>query len=142
MDCTEDICEEAPIPKVLYKEGNEITCPPTRSSIGLCGWNLLHTIAAHYPDNPTPEWQDMHTRFYRSFAKVYPCKSCAVHFKNLVSSRPPPLENREAISIWTCKMHNKVNKFLNKEIYPCTLEKLDERWRKGKPPCTTSINNV
>ena len=39
-------------------------------------------------------------------------------------------------------MHNKVNKLLNKEIFPCTLELLDERWRKGKPPCTTSINNV
>ena len=55
MDCTEDICEEAPIPKVLYKGRNEITCPPTRSSMGRNGWGLLHTIAAHYPDNPTEE---------------------------------------------------------------------------------------
>lgn len=142
MDCVEDICEHTLTPKVIFKQGQEFSCPPTRSSVGICGWNLLHTIAAHYPDNPSQEWKEMHQKFYLSFSKVYPCKSCAVHFKNLVINKPPPLDSREGISIWTCNMHNKVNKFLNKEIFPCTMETLDERWRKGKPPCTNSINNV
>jgi mitochondrial FAD-linked sulfhydryl oxidase len=142
MDCTEDICEETAVPKVLFKDGAEITCPPTKPSVGRCGWGLLHTLAAHYPDNPSDEWIDTHNRFYLAFSKVYPCKSCAVHFNYLIKQEPPELQNRAAISLWTCKMHNEINKMLNKEIFPCELENLDQRWRKGKPPCTSTINNV
>ncbi len=45
------------------------------------------------------------------------------------------VESREAFSIWLCERHNEVNERLNKECFPCTLEALDRRWRKGVPGC-------
>lgn len=142
MDCNEEICQETGIPNIVFSGKQEIHCPPDKAKIGICGWNLLHTIAAHYPDDPTEDWKDKHKRFYYAFSKVYPCKSCAIHFNQQIKKHPPELDNRKSVSLWTCKMHNKVNKYLNKEIFPCNLENLDKRWRKGDPPCTSSINNV
>jgi len=34
-----------------------------------------------------------------------------------------------------CEQHNRVNEKLNKECFPCTMEALDRRWRKGVPGC-------
>ncbi|OMJ72003.1 hypothetical protein SteCoe_29646 [Stentor coeruleus] len=142
MDCGEDICEEAHIPKTIYKGGNEIPCPPSKQSIGRFGWGLLHTIAAHYPDDPSDDWKDKHQRFIHAFSRTFPCKSCGYHFHQMIKEKPPKLENREQISVWTCEMHNEINAMLNKPVFPCTLESLDLRWRKGKPPCTATINNL
>ena len=142
MDCNEDICEEASMPKIIYKGGDKFMCPPTRQSVGRCAWSLLHTIAAHYPDDPSQEWVEKHSRFFKSFSKVYPCKSCGRHFAEMIKEEHPKLENRENISVWVCEIHNKVNRMLNKEVFPCDLESLDRRWRKGKPPCTATINGV
>jgi mitochondrial FAD-linked sulfhydryl oxidase len=142
MSCLEDICSEANVPTVIFKEGVEIHCPPSKENIGRFGWGLLHTIAAHYPDDPSSEWTTQHQRFFSSFGRVFPCRSCGQHFTRYVKNNPPQLDNRTSIMMWTCEAHNEVNRMLNKEIFPCEMEKLDLRWRKGNPPCTSSINNV
>lgn len=49
--------------------------------IGRSTWNLLHTMAAYYPDTPTQEVKDDCRIFFEKFAKLYPCKSCADHFR-------------------------------------------------------------
>ncbi|KAI9912317.1 hypothetical protein PsorP6_005927 [Peronosclerospora sorghi] len=36
---------------------------------------------------------------------------------------------------WLCEQHNIVNRKLNKPVFVCTMENLEERWRKGKPSC-------
>jgi FAD-linked sulfhydryl oxidase len=142
MNCLEDICSEAETPTIVFKEGHEVRCPPNKETIGRYSWGLLHTIAAHYPDDPSEDWKSHHQHFFHSFGKVFPCRSCRSHFSRYTKENPPKLENRESISLWTCEAHNEVNRMLNKEVFPCTLELLDIRWRKGKPPCTSSINNV
>lgn len=45
------------------------------------------------------------------------------------------VDSRTSFSVWLCEQHNIVNKKIGKPSFPCTMEKLDERWRKGKPAC-------
>lgn len=142
MNCGEDICEEARFIDVFVKNGREIRCPPGKEAAGRAGWGLLHTIAAHYPEIPYEERKNDHLRFLKAFAKVYPCRSCGKHFEYMMNRDPPKLGSRKEISEWTCRMHNGVNEMLNKSVFPCELEQLDLRWRKGKLHCTSSINNL
>lgn len=45
------------------------------------------------------------------------------------------VDSRASFSEWLCEQHNIVNKKIGKPLFPCTMEKLDERWRKGRPAC-------
>ncbi len=48
----------------------------TRRELGRAGWALLHTLAAYYPENPTPEEQRDMEKFMRAFIELYPCHMC------------------------------------------------------------------
>jgi FAD-linked sulfhydryl oxidase len=45
------------------------------------------------------------------------------------------VDSRTSFSTWLCEQHNIVNKKIGKKSFPCTMEKLEERWRKGVPAC-------
>ncbi|KAF4047438.1 Erv1 / Alr family [Phytophthora infestans] len=47
------------------------------------------------------------------------------------ASPPLSVESRTTFSMWLCEQHNVVNRKLNKPVFECTMEKLEERWRKG-----------
>jgi hypothetical protein len=44
-------------------------------------WGFLHTMAAYYPDKPTPEERADMTNFFTTFSKFYPCSACAKDFQ-------------------------------------------------------------
>lgn len=46
------------------------------------------------------------------------------------------LTSRRSFALWVCEQHNLVNAKLGKETFPCSLKKLDERWRTGSAKCT------
>lgn len=37
--------------------------------------------------------------------------------------------------MWLCEQHNIVNRKIHKPVFECSMDKLDERWRKGRPEC-------
>lgn len=45
------------------------------------------------------------------------------------------MDSRTNLALWLCEQHNTVNKKIHKPTFECTMEKLNERWRKGKPAC-------
>ncbi|CAG0886003.1 unnamed protein product [Darwinula stevensoni] len=104
-------------------------CPLDVETLGQSTWNLLHTMAAYYPKNPTPTEQKSMQDFMQLFASFYPCSHCSQDFRDELAKNPPQTENQNAFSRWMCERHNKVNEKLGKPLFDCS--KVDERWRNG-----------
>jgi FAD-linked sulfhydryl oxidase len=51
------------------------------SLLGIKTWGFLHTMAAYYPDKPTPEERSDMANFFTTFSKFYPCYECAQDFQ-------------------------------------------------------------
>ena len=116
------------------KQSSYKACPPTREEIGASTWSLLHSMAAWYPNTPTAKDQHLMSGFIQALAAFYPCSWCATDFQQNIELSPPKTESRDDLCIWLCEQHNVVNKKLGKPLFQCTIEKLDERWRKSTDP--------
>lgn len=103
--------------------------PPDVELLGKSSWTLLHSIAAHYPKNPSLEKQKKTVEFLHTFADLYPCWTCAEDFKKYLEKSKPNLSSQEFFSRWLCDAHNDVNLKLNKKKFNCNL--INKRWRDG-----------
>eukprot|EP00563_Minutocellus_polymorphus_P004459 CAMPEP_0181043842 /NCGR_PEP_ID=MMETSP1070-20121207/12932_1 /TAXON_ID=265543 /ORGANISM="Minutocellus polymorphus, Strain NH13" /LENGTH=188 /DNA_ID=CAMNT_0023122215 /DNA_START=161 /DNA_END=724 /DNA_ORIENTATION=- len=103
-------------------------CPPTSGLLGKSSWNLIHSMAAWYPDNPSREDERMMTQFMNAFARFYPCTYCATDFQNNLAKSPVKARSREDLCMWLCEQHNLVNEKLGKGLFNCDMKTLDERW--------------
>lgn len=104
-------------------------CPPDVEVLGRSTWNLLHSIAATYPDKPTPFQQKNLTQFINSFSHLYPCFYCADDFRDYIEKEKVKVTNRDEFGKWLCDAHNAVNIKLGKPKFDCNLWK--ERWKDG-----------
>lgn len=104
-------------------------CPPDRQELGISSWSLLHSVAAYYPDTPTPQQQAEASLFLNLFSKLYPCKECAEDLRADLITSPPRVSSSTEFSKWMCELHNKVNVKLGKPTFDCS--KVFERWRDG-----------
>ena len=100
----------------------------TRQELGYHGWALLHTIAAYFPANPSPELLDHSHLFVRYFGEVYPCKMCSRHFADMMKDHPPVFTTREEFMVYLCDIHNVVNVQVGKDLFDCSLGNLKDRW--------------
>ena len=110
-------------------------CPLDREELGNSTWELLHTMAAYYPDAPSAVEQRHAAGFVHGLAQLYPCTHCAADFRDGIAAAPPAVGSRTAFSKWACAQHNSVNEKLGKPAYPCTMEALMARWRTGSARC-------
>ncbi|CAI5704265.1 unnamed protein product [Peronospora effusa] len=110
-------------------------CPLDRQELGNATWGLLHSMGIYYPDKPSPEYQAKAKTFIEALALMYPCVDCANDFQKEIVKSPPRVESRTSFSMWLCEQHNIVNRKIHKPMFKCTMENLEERWRKGKPSC-------
>ncbi|KAM4055181.1 Erv1 / Alr family protein [Hirsutella rhossiliensis] len=90
-----------------------------KAELGRATWKFLHTMAAKYPEKPTPEDRKTFELFFLSFGKLYPCGDCAKHFRALLKEMPPQTSSRNSAAGWLCEAHNRVNKRLQKPIFDC-----------------------
>ena len=116
------------------KQSTYRACPPTREEIGTSTWSLLHSMAAWYPKSPTAKDQQLMSGFMQALARFYPCTWCATDFQQNIESNSPKTESRDELCIWLCEQHNIVNQKLGKPLFQCSIDKLDERWRKSNDP--------
>ena len=79
-------------------------------------WKSIHYIALGYPDIPTDIEAENYMNFYLNFWQVIPCQKCAVNYRNHLEELPIHnfLKNKMTLFEWTVKLHNLVNKSLNK----------------------------
>jgi hypothetical protein len=79
-------------------------------------WKSIHYIALGYPNYPTEIEAQNYMNFYLDFWKVIPCQKCAINYKKHIEELPIDnfLKNKMTLFEWTVKLHNIVNKSLNK----------------------------
>lgn len=106
-------------------------CPPDVEQLGRATWTFLHTTAAYYPDNPTPNQRSTMLSLLNALPTLYPCTHCATHLGQNMVTHPPDVSSRTTLSRWLCERHNDVNKVLGKKSFNCAINSLDERWKDG-----------
>ena len=83
----------------------------TEEIYGRRTWNLLHSMAAYYPENPDTEKQKAARDFLEGFMSEgieYP--EWGEHFLHRMNNENPlDLTDRESFSVWVCKQHNLFN---------------------------------
>ena len=79
-------------------------------------WKSIHYIALGYPDFPTQDQAKAYKDFYTSLYQVIPCTKCAVNYQKHIQELPIDnyLTNKLTLFEYTVKLHNIVNKSLNK----------------------------
>lgn len=83
---------------------------------GVFWWMTIHTACMGYPyDKPTKKQKADYKRFFKSIGDVLPCGLCRTSYKKFIKESPMTnkvLKNRKNLFIWSCELHNKVNKKL------------------------------
>ena len=82
-------------------------------------WHFLHIISFNYPVKPTPEDKQNYKNYLLSLGKILTCKYCRDNFaKNLKKAgfSQKIFKDRESFSKFIYKLHNEVNKMLNKSV--------------------------
>ncbi|XP_066388533.1 FAD-linked sulfhydryl oxidase ERV1-like [Miscanthus floridulus] len=121
-----------PRPEVLKeKEKDAKEAPLTKEEVGRATWMLLHTIAAQFPDEPTRQQKRDAKELMHIISRLYPCKECADHFKEVLKANPVQAGSQAEFSQWLCYVHNVVNRSIGKPIFPC--QRVAARW--GKLDC-------
>lgn len=126
-------------------------CPPDVEALGRSSWDLIHSIAATYPDKPTAEQQGALAAFFKSLPILYPCGYCAEslqdEYERLAAALATPATSTDKLFQnaaqskndalrFTCQIHNEVNARLGKKQWDCEdLVKLKKRWLDGGSAC-------
>ena len=79
-------------------------------------WNCFHLAALGYSETPTMEERDQYREFYVNFGKVLPCGKCRANYARHLAEVPIELFlfGRSQLFDWTVRVHNIVNRELNK----------------------------
>ncbi len=114
--------EEKEKPKqgdILTPEGASKPLALTKQEIGRHSWALLHSMAASYPIEPTEEDKTKMTNFMYGLAHNFPCKICGGHLLRMLNKEGVKCNSRDELVGFMCKIHNIVNKVLNKPQFDC-----------------------
>lgn len=110
---------------LAYDPGPRAAAGEIRAELGRGTWNLLHRMAAQYPERPTEDERMDMLLFIKLLSRLYACKECAGHFREMLERSPPELDSRTALVLWFCHRHNEVNQRLDKPEYTCDLDALE-----------------
>jgi hypothetical protein len=115
---------------------SDLTPPLSRESLGQATWSFLHTLAAHYPLQPSAAEKKAALALLGSLSLLYPCGSCREHYGRMVERRPPRVGSRAELTQWMCETHNEVNARLDKEMsaHQLTHTPTSRATSHGHPP--------
>ena len=112
---------------------------------GPSGWLFLHTVTFGYPMNPDEfdvsnelpvgTTREHYKQFFEQCGYVLPCRYCRDSFIQFSKEDPVSnsLENRETLTKWLYRIHERVNDKLNKK--GITYEELVTRYESYRASC-------
>jgi hypothetical protein len=117
-----------------------------RRKLGRAAWHFLHTTAAQLPDkaNITATHLEAFRNIFRSLEVIYPCDECREHLvqnMKLMRSLDTVIDAPSAL-MWTCELHNIVNKAQKKQLFPCDPEILAKKWSNPNCGCRSKKNDL
>jgi len=97
-------------------------------------WHYLHTMSFNYPIKPTLENKKYYKQFVINLQFTLPCKYCRINLKNNLRVhplKPCHLKDRDSFSRYIYKLHEIVNKMLNKKsgLSYCDIRERYEHFR-------------
>ena len=101
-------------------------------------WHYLHIMSFNYPVEPTNQDKINYRQFILNLQNVLPCKYCRINLKNNFKIHPIKechMKNRETFSKYIYKLHEIVNKMLNKKS-GLTYCDVRERYEHFRARCT------
>ena len=107
-------------------------------------WHYLHTMSFNYPINPDESNKKYYREFILNLQHTLPCKYCRINLKNNLNAYPLKycyLKNRDTFSRYIYKLHEVVNKLLNKTsgLSYCDVR---ERYEHFRSRCTSDIKTL
>ena len=101
-------------------------------------WSYLHTMSFNYPTEPTNENKIHYRSFVLNLKNVLPCKFCRLNLTKNFKVLPltmAEMKNRETFSRYVYKLHELVNKMLNKSS-GLSYEDVRDRYENFRSRCT------
>ena len=103
-------------------------------------WHYLHTMSFNYPINPTLNNKKYYKQFILNLMYTLPCKYCRINLRNNLKYNPLracDLKNRANFSRYIYRLHEVVNKMLNKKsnLSYCDVR---ERYEHFRSRCTNN----
>lgn len=96
---------------------------------GPLGWSTLHSVATSYAESPTSAEKQLINTWLDAFRDTITCPSCRDHFTDMLAAYrrqyPSILDSRQNFTIATFRMHNAVNRRLQKPVYASVSECMD-----------------
>jgi hypothetical protein len=118
-------------------------------------WEYLHSVSFGYPLKPTQEQKENYKNFFISVGHTLPCKFCRISYIQFSNNNDTKLtdydlQNRDTLTRWLFRVHERVNKKLN-ITYNTTYEQMANRFEsyrskcgkidKKKKGCVTPLNS-
>jgi len=101
-------------------------------------WHFLHIMSFNYPNNPTSGDKKYYRNFVLNLQNVLPCKYCRINLKKNFKHLPLTInnmKNRNTFSLYIYKLHELINKMLNKKSN-LTYEDVKDRYENFRARCT------
>lgn len=96
---------------------------------GPLGWMTLHSISVAYPESPSVSDKEILNRFMSKFEECITCPTCKTHFSSMFGryrqAHPEWSSSRYNLFLAVCRMHNTVNKRLDKPLKKTVKECID-----------------
>jgi len=103
-------------------------------------WESIHCVAFGYPLEPTPEQKKYYKDFFMNLMNVLPCKFCRDSYKDFITKEKDTvltdddLKNRESLTKFVFKIHNRVNKKLGVN-YNLTYNDIVKKYESYRAKC-------
>jgi len=100
-------------------------------------WTSMHCISFGYPLEPTDEHKTNYKNYFTLVGDILPCKYCRESYKEFIVKDPltdDVMKNRENLTRWLYRIHNKVNDKLETE-YGIEYEDVVARYESYRAKC-------